>query len=232
MNAHHFFAELDRRIAQYDLLCHPFYQAWNEGKLTREDLREYATAYFKHVEAFPEYLDLLRRRLPEGETRQAVTQNLQDEQGIDSPDGRPHHELWLDFAEGMGADRAQITQTETAAGMHATVQHFRRVAASSAPAQSLAAFYAYESQVPRVAAAKEKGLKELYGADNTTCAYFSLHKTADIHHAQVWRDLLERELNTGVDPEAMLQSAEDAAHVLWAALDSIESERQARTVAA
>jgi pyrroloquinoline-quinone synthase len=232
MNAHDFFAELDRRIAQYDLLCHPFYQAWNEGKLTREDLREYAAAYFKHVEAFPEYLDMLRRRLPEGEARLAVTQNMQDEEGIGSTDGRAHHELWLDFAEGMGADREEVRRRRCQGGVGEAMEYFFGVSDWGAPAEAVAAFYAYESQVPRVAAAKEKGLKELYGADKETCAYFTLHKIADVHHSNVWRNLLEQELQGGADPKAMLQSAEDAAQVLWRALDSIEAERQARMVAA
>jgi hypothetical protein len=48
----------------------------------------------------------------------------------------------------------------------------------------------------------------------------------------VWHNLLEQELQGGADPEAMLQSAEEAAQVLWLALDSIEAERQARMVAA
>src|SRR5688500_9950214 len=156
MNAPEFFAELDRRIAQYDLLCHPFYQAWNEGKLTREDLREYAAAYFKHVAAFPEYLDLLRRRLPEGELRLAVCQNMQDEQGVDSLDGRPHHELWLDFAAGMGADRHQVRERRCHGGIGEAIEYFLGVSDSGVPAEALAAFYAYESQVPRIAAAKEK----------------------------------------------------------------------------
>ena len=53
MNTTDFFQQLDTRISKYDLLCHPFYKAWSEGKLTREDLREYAQDYYHHVEAFP-----------------------------------------------------------------------------------------------------------------------------------------------------------------------------------
>ena len=50
-----FWQQLDARIAKYDLLCHPFYQAWSQGRLTREDLRAYAAEYFHHVAAFPEH---------------------------------------------------------------------------------------------------------------------------------------------------------------------------------
>ena len=54
-----FFRQLEARIAKYDLLCHPFYQAWSAGRLTRDDLREYAQDYYHHVEAFPSYLAAL-----------------------------------------------------------------------------------------------------------------------------------------------------------------------------
>jgi pyrroloquinoline-quinone synthase len=42
MTTEQFFEQLEARIANYDLLCHPFYRAWSVGELTREDLREYA----------------------------------------------------------------------------------------------------------------------------------------------------------------------------------------------
>ena len=51
-----FVQELDARIARFDLLCHPFYQAWSDGKLTTDDLREYSAEYYHHVAAFPTYL--------------------------------------------------------------------------------------------------------------------------------------------------------------------------------
>ena len=108
MNSQEFFEKLDAAIAKHDLLCHPFYKAWSAGELSREDLREYAKDYYHHVEAFPTYLAELGVRLDEGELRRAVLANLADEKGLDDGAGQSgveHAELWLDFAEGMGADR-------------------------------------------------------------------------------------------------------------------------------
>ena len=103
MTKQEFFEQLDRRIAKYDLLCHPFYQAWAAGQLSREDLREYATEYFHHVEAFPFYLHEFAMRADEGELRRAVLANRDEEAGENG--SRPHAELWLDFVEGMGGER-------------------------------------------------------------------------------------------------------------------------------
>lgn len=230
MHLETFWQELERRIASYDLLCHPFYQAWAAGKLTRDDLRSYATQYYSHVAAFPEYLGSLAERLPQGPTRSAILTNRGDELGEGSPDGRSHADLWLDFAEGMGAERASAEEASAIAEVEGLIAHFRRLAETGDTAEALAAFYAYESQVPRVAREKARGLKEMYGADERTCRYFTLHTTADVHHAQVWRELVERQLATA-SPEGVertLHAAEDTARTLWQALDGIERERLAR----
>ena len=82
MNKKKFFEQLDARVAKYDLLCHPFYKAWADGQLTREDLREYAQDYYHHVEAFPTYLAELGIRLEDGELRRAILANMADEKGV------------------------------------------------------------------------------------------------------------------------------------------------------
>jgi pyrroloquinoline-quinone synthase len=43
--------KIDAAIAEKNLLKHPFYQDWQEGKLSRESLQLYAAQYYKHVEA-------------------------------------------------------------------------------------------------------------------------------------------------------------------------------------
>jgi pyrroloquinoline-quinone synthase len=219
-----FWTTLESRIAKYDLLCHPFYQAWSKGELTREELAAYAQQYLPHVAAFPTYLSALHAELPDGTLRRRIAENLADEEGIGSPDGRSHSDLWRDFANGMGAN-ASVPGAEPIAEVNALTAKFREFA-SGETAQALAAFYAYESQVPRVAAEKERGLRDLYGADAKTCRYFTLHKTADVQHAQVWRELLDEQL--AADPaktEAALNAAETAAQALWNALDGIERAR-------
>jgi len=232
MNTSDFRKELDCRISRYDLLCHPFYQAWANGRLTREDLRCYAEQYFHQVAAFPEYLKLFEDRLhaPARELALAVARNRAEEEGEASPDGRSHAELWLDFAEGMGADRAAAGRAEPLPELQDLMETFRKIAREGSSAEALAAFYAYESQVPRIAQEKARGLKELYGADAGTCAYFTVHQTADVHHARVWRDQLEQQLRVSGDEgrEKALEAAEGVAQALWRALDGIERERLAR----
>ncbi len=224
-----FLSRLDECIHKYDLLCHPFYQAWSSGKLTREDLREYGETYYAHVEAFPSHLAQLGIRLEEGELRRAVLANMSDEKGGEDLFGDPdrsHADLWLDFVEGMGgtrtASRPQLPE------MRKLIAWFHRIAGEGTPEEALAAFYAYESQVPRIAQEKDRGLRDLYGADEKTRAYFTLHTTADVYHSQVWRRQLEKRVKTNPETaEKALTAAETAARKLWEALDGIEAKRLA-----
>jgi pyrroloquinoline-quinone synthase len=233
MNSTHFFEQLEATIAKYDLLCHPFYRAWAAGELTHDDLREYARQYYPHVEAFPCYLAELALRLEEGELRRAVLANMCDEKGTTGglrKNAVPHSELWLDFAEGMGARRDMVPHSPLAE-ISELIRGFHHVASEGTPEEALATFYAYESQVPRVAKEKERGLRDIYGANDQTCGYFALHATADIHHSNVWRKQLERQLEANPETaQAALDAAEKTAKLLWQALDGIEAAR--RTYAA
>ena len=216
--------ELQARIGKYDLLCHPYYQAWSAGTLTREDLGAYAGDYYHHVAAFPAYLSAFHARLEDGDMRRAVLRNLADEE----IEGRAHSDLWLDFAEGMGADRKAVRASRPMNAVGDAIAWFRNMAKHGSRAEALAAFYAYESQVPRVAETKSRGLKEMYGADRKTCGYFDLHKYADVEHSRVWGELLAAELEAHPDErEAALAASENAAKILWQVLDGMEARRSA-----
>jgi pyrroloquinoline-quinone synthase len=226
-----FIAALDARIARYDLLQHPFYQAWSKGELTRDELREYASEYWHHVSAFPTYLSALHARLEDAALRRTVLANLTDEEGL--PAGRAHSDLWMDFATGMGANSADIRRRQLQPETVALVAHFRN-AMQSSPASALASLYAYESRVPAIARTKAEGLQQHYGADQATARYFTLHETADVHHARVWRNAIETELSAHPEEaHAALDAAEATAAALWRMLSGIERERQqARTAVA
>ncbi len=53
----HLIQEIDRIIEERSLLKHPFYQAWSDGKLTRESLAGYSKEYYQLVKAVPIFMD-------------------------------------------------------------------------------------------------------------------------------------------------------------------------------
>ncbi len=158
--------------------------------------------------------------------------NYSDELGVGSPDGRPHDEIWLDFAEGVGARAPEVRAHQPVQEVRDLIDTFCRIARTGSNPEVLAAFWAYESQVPRLSREKYVKLREKYAADDVTCGYFDLHAIADVYHAQTWKRKLGYELrdNPGME-EAALQAAEEAAKALWHALDGIERKRKQRVAA-
>ncbi|HEY1808368.1 MAG TPA: iron-containing redox enzyme family protein [Acidobacteriaceae bacterium] len=223
MTHQEFWTRVQDELGPYDLLKHPFYQAWSAGELTQDELSVYGRQYLNHVAAFPAYLTALHARLPEGETRRAVLRNAADEE----VHGTSHADLWREFVRGM-ENGAEGEPEAILPEMAALVETFAALAREGSPMSALGAFYAYESQVPRIAEEKLAGLKKFYGADDAACAYFQLHRTADVHHAAVWRRLMEQEMEaTPGGAEQALDGVRQGAQALWRALDGIEAERLA-----
>ncbi len=211
---------LDELIRSRSILAHPFYRAWQRGELTREQLATYATVYYPHVAAFPGYLKTAIAGAKDSVIRAELAGNLEEELG--SP--APHGELWLDFAEEVGADREAIAIAEASRSTMETVEAFRAEAGADT-ASAVAALYAYESQQPEVAAQKISGLREHYGVTSPRAlAYFEVHADADVRHSEGEREALRRCLADGASGERVLESAGRALDAYWGLLDGVCAE--------
>src|ERR1700675_452097 len=77
-------------------------------------------------------------------------------------------------------------------GTQAVVAAFREICGDRPVAEAVAALYAYEGQVPEIAATKVDGLKKFYGVTQPEgLAYFEVHEEADKAHRAAWRGWLE-----------------------------------------
>lgn len=174
--------EIDARVASQHLLQHPFYQAWSRGELSMDALRDYATQYYHHVAAFPTYLSAVHAQTENAEVRRQILSNLIDEEA-----GSPNHpELWLEFAESLGLNRAEVKNAAQWPETKKLIEDFRSCCCERGTGVGLSALYAYESQIPAVSEKKIEGLKAYYGFSNPdSYKYFSVHIEADREHAAV-----------------------------------------------
>lgn len=212
--------ELDEMIRERSILRHPFYQAWEKGTLTREQLATYAQIYYPHVRAFPEYLRAAIRHTDDPMIRTELEDNLEDELGNPAP----HDQLWLGFAKGLGVGREEITEAAAHPAAQALVDTFENLADRSVAA-GLAALYAYESQQPEVSCTKLAGLRGHYGVeDPEALAYFEVHKAADVRHRQGERDALAACLDAGVGADVLKDATRQALDAYWGLLDGICAE--------
>lgn len=180
--AHSILHDINARVAAQHLLQHPFYQAWSQGELSLEALRDYATQYYHHVAAFPTYLSAVHAQTDDTAVRRQILCNLMDEEA-----GNPNHpELWLQFAESLGLDRTAVKQSAQWPATKKLIEDFRTCCGERGTGVGLASLYAYESQIPAVSETKIEGLKKYYGfSEPAGYDYFTVHIEADREHAAV-----------------------------------------------
>lgn len=204
------------------LLKHPFYIAWTEGKLTREQLKHYAIQYFQNVLAFPTYLSGVHFNTPHFNNgvaaRQEILENLiEEERGEHN-----HPALWQRFAQSLGATSADLAETTPLPTTQNLVDTFRSLCISSPFYAGLAALYAYESQIPAIAGVKVDGLKQFYGMTNAAdYKFFTVHEQADVWHTEAELKLIEQYADTPAKEAEVLAVAEKAADALWQFLDGV-----------
>ena len=214
-------SRIDSKVAERAMLKHPFYQAWTEGRLPLDTLRDYARQYFHHVEAFPRAVSAVHSACSDRDGRRMLAENLAEEEGLEAGK-QDHASLWLMFACGLGEDESAVRAQQLNAETQALIDTFRRLSRRSY-ASGLGALYAYESQFPGVASAKIEGLVERYGiADEATLRFFRVHESADLEHAQVCRDLLDN--LPEAEREEAVAAGEELAGALWNFLSGVERE--------
>ena len=217
-----FVRALDAAVQRHAMLSHPFYQAWSQGALSLDDLREYSKQYFHHVKAFPRYVSGVHANCVDLTLRQELLQNLCEEEQGDSN----HPELWLRFAEGLGVARDAVTSAEPTRATQASVEIFRDLTKNGSYLEGMAALYAYESQIPDVAKTKREGLGDFYGLrDPRAVSFFSVHEDADVVHRQVECDALVAHAKSVEERQAVVDAAERASQALWLFLDGMQQLR-------
>jgi pyrroloquinoline-quinone synthase len=213
----HHLDRIDQQVAARHLLTHPFYLAWTRGELSKEALTDYAQQYYHHVAAFPTYLSAVHAHCDDQPTRRQVLANLIDEEA-----GSPNHpELWLQFANALGASADEVRGSEKRAETSALIDTFRDVCGRGSTAEGLAALYAYESQIPSVSESKIDGLKKHYGFDDSpSYEYFSVHIEADREHASAERAMLRDHVNDS-NAAAVHAAVDRVLKALWNLLSGV-----------
>jgi pyrroloquinoline-quinone synthase len=203
-----FWKRLEDVHRRWNVLEHPFYQRWSEGRLTREELALYAGEYRHAVVA-----------LADASARAAAAAGPQEHAELErhAAEEAGHVGLWDAFAREIDADleRAPAPETVVCAETWAGAEDGDLL-------PTLVRLYAIESAQPAIAQTKLSGLRAHYGLDGEAeTAYFSLHAELDHEHAAQERALIEPRLE-GADHDALAEEAEAALRANWTLLDGVE----------
>ena len=218
MSSSDFQNALSEAVMQFSMLKHPFYAAWTEGKLSKEILADYAKQYYAHVRAFPTYVSAVHSRCDDVALRQELLENLiEEERGTEN-----HPELWLRFAESLGAARADVQSAELLSSTKESVANLKALTQSQDYRTGLAALYAYEMQIPEVARTKREGLKTFYGIDDErSISFFRVHEGIDVLHQQVEKTILSERCRSAEEQDRVVEAAKESAKALWDFLDGV-----------
>lgn len=169
------------------------------------ELAGYSKEYFQMVKAVPKLVSNVEARAPSGAEREQIGENMREEQ--------THIEPWVKFAGSLGVSRSEL---ESYGGTPKTVESTNALegVTSRSYLEGVAALYAYEKQLPQISRSKIDGLEKHYGLrGGDATRYFELHEEADVRHAAVWREILER-------------SRDSEATVMRAAVESLGAQNR------
>jgi len=209
--------ELKAIIDEKHLLKHPFYKLWTKGELPLPVLQKYAEQYYHLEKAFPTFLSRMHADCQDFETRQAITENLHDEEH--GPEN--HQELWLRFGESVGATREGMQHSLRLPETQKAIDVFNEQSRRST-VEGTAALAAYESQIPAVASEKLYGLQKHYGInDERGARFFKVHGVLDVKHADEWWTVLDKQAVTAEAQDRARTGVTAGRDALWGFLDGI-----------
>jgi pyrroloquinoline-quinone synthase len=216
-----FIKELERVLEEKSILKHPFYQKWNEGKLTLGELQEYAKQYYHFVKHFPMFVSSVHSYCEDKNIRKMLVENIADEDGYKTGIS-DHPELWVNFANALGVSEKEAESVEVVDEVKKSIEGFYSLCRNNDYRVGLAALYGYEKQIPEVSSVKIDGLKKFYNIENEKdIEFFSVHHEADIYHSKAELDAIMASCKSEEDQKKILDTVEKSAGLYWQMLDGV-----------
>lgn len=213
---------ISETIGKQNILKHPFYQKWNEGKLSLDELKNYAKQYYRFVEHFPMFVSSVHSNCTDPKVRTMILENLADEEGFKTnvPD---HPALWLNFCKSLGLNENEVVNNKNIVReVQKMVEGFYKLCRSEDYISGLAALLAYEFQIPEVSRIKIEGLKKFYGiVTPEALEFFTVHEQADIYHSRDELDAIINNCKTAEEQKKVLEVIRQSTALYWQMLDGM-----------
>ncbi len=202
---------IDTMIEERSLLKHPFYEMWSDGKLMQESLAGYSKEYFQLVKAVPSFMTPIIEKAPDSVVSELIV-NQQEESD--------HVKPWINFAGELGVSEDELIPYTGLTKTRKAVSDLNEL--MNTYEGGACAMYAFEKEIPKISQTKLDGLAEFYGmTSNEATEYFKLHTEADIRHAALWRNILEK---SSTDSNNLIEIAEKSISAQNLLLDSCYDE--------
>lgn len=207
------FTAIKHAVEKQHLLKHPFYQAWQKGELTQDEMVRYFHQYTYFEAMFPMLMSRIHQNIDDRDIRKQIVAALSKEEG---PDG-DHIAEFIEILKQFGIDGNNLNApTEETEKLLATM---RSLASTVKPELGVTVMVVYKWQIPDIAVTKKKGLMEFYNVPEESLLFYETHAGLDWS----WHDMLDTlaQKNRGLIPVA----AEDVCTSMWEFLDGVTPQR-------
>ncbi len=202
---------------------HPLWWKIAEGRLDRAQLQGFARQFYLQVAEFPRAVSALHSRCPYPAERRKLAESVYEEETGQLSRSKPHPELFLDFCEALGLDRAEVPRTEPLPGTAALI-HWFEVSTKARPfLEGVAAInLAAEGQVVGAFGPFAEALQRHYGLSRAAVAFWEIHELADAEHSNVGDHIVVRHATTEEVQAGIRDAVRTSLRMWWLFFDDVD----------
>ncbi len=202
---------------------HPLWFKIREGRLSPAGLGGFARQFFLQVVEFPRAVSALHSRCPDLEERRKLAESVYEEETGKLSGSKPHPELFLDFAAGVGLRREEVLAAEPLPSTAALIHWFEYSTKILPFLEGVAAInLAAEGQVVGAFGPFARALQKHYGLSETEVAFWDIHELADAEHSDVGDHIVVKHATTDELQRRVRQAVRTSLGMWWQFFEGID----------
>ncbi len=202
---------------------HPLWFKIAEGRLSRPALGEFAKQFYLQVVEFPRAVSALHSRCPDLGERVKLAESVYEEETGRLSNSKPHPELFLDFAAGVGVARADVVHAVPLPSTAALVHWFEYSTKILPFHEGVAAInLAAEGQVVGAFGPFARALQRHYGLSEGAVAFWDIHEIADAEHSDVGDHIVIKHASTEERQRAIVTAVRTSLGMWWQFFDGMD----------
>lgn len=195
---------------------HPLWFKIQEGRLSRTGLQGFARQFFLQVVEFPRAVSALHSRCPDLGERRKLAESVYEEETGKLSGSKPHPELFIDFAVGVGLRREEMLAAEPLPSTAALIHWFEYSTKILPFLEGVAAInLAAEGQVVGAFGPFARALQKHYGLSETEVAFWDVHELADAEHSDVGDHIVVKHATTDEVQERIRRAVRTSLGMWW-----------------
>ena len=202
---------------------HPRWLAIQAGRLKQRQLAIFAEQFFLQVVEFPRAVAALHSRCDDRGERVKLAESLYEEETGRISGTKAHPELFLDFCEAVGLERASVPLTRPLPSTAALLHWFEYSTKILSFVEGVAAInLAAEGQVVGAFGPFARALEEHYGLSRAAVLFWDVHEIADAEHSDVGDHIVVRQAHTEEQRTKVCEAARTSLSMWWQFFSGIE----------